>query len=86
MSHQTILDLILVFTYILNNVCEVCLELEWTIIMQVSQNGKGENYMASMHLKRMEDAFPVVHFHASQVGYTPAVKRSNVLNIRNVEK
>ena len=29
----------------------------------------------------MEDAFPVVHFHASQVDYTPVVKISNVLNI-----
>jgi hypothetical protein len=30
--------------------------------------------------------FPVVYFHASQVGCTPVVKRSNVFNIRNVEK
>ena len=30
----------------------------------------------------MEDAFPVVHFHASQVDYTPVVKINNVLNIR----
>ena len=34
----------------------------------------------------MEDAFPVVHFDARQVGYTPVVKISNVLNIRKVEK
>ena len=34
----------------------------------------------------MEDALPVVHFHASQVGYIPVVKISNVLNINKVEK
>jgi hypothetical protein len=34
----------------------------------------------------MEDTLPVVHFHASQVGYTPVVKISIVLNIRKVEK
>ena len=32
----------------------------------------------------MEDTFTVVNFHASQVGYTPVVKRSNVLNIRKL--
>ena len=34
----------------------------------------------------MENTFPVVHFHASQVGYTPVVKINNVLNIKKVEK
>jgi hypothetical protein len=34
----------------------------------------------------MEDIFPVVNFHASQVGYIPVLKRSDVLNIRKVEK
>ena len=27
----------------------------------------------------------MVYFHASQVGYTPVVKRSNVLNIRKLK-
>ena len=41
----------------------------------------------SMHLNsEARTLFPVVHFHASQVGYTPVVKRSNVLHIRKVEK
>ena len=30
--------------------------------------------------------FSMVHFHVSQVGYTPVVKIRNVLNIRKVEK
>jgi hypothetical protein len=34
----------------------------------------------------MEDTFPVVYFDARQVGYTPVVNISNVLNIRKVEK
>jgi hypothetical protein len=34
----------------------------------------------------MEETFPVVHFHASQEGYTPVLKISNVFNIRKVEK
>ena len=34
----------------------------------------------------MEDAFTVVDFHASQVGYPPVVNISNVLNIRKVKK
>ena len=32
----------------------------------------------------MEDAFPVVNFCASQVGYAPVVKKSNVLNIKKL--
>ena len=61
--------------------CEICFELEWTIIMQLYRN-RGINALK----QRMEDAFPVVHFHASQVGYTPVVNISNLLNIRKVEK
>jgi hypothetical protein len=34
----------------------------------------------------MEDAFAMVQFHASQLGYTPVVKKINVLNITKVEK
>jgi hypothetical protein len=53
----------------------------------VSKQGQGEKLFVISALKlQMEDAFPVVNFHASQVGYTPVVKISNVLNIRKVEK
>ena len=51
--------------------------------MHLSQNrDRGKKYMSSMHL---EDTFPEVHVHASQVGYTPVVKTSDVLKIRKVE-
>ena len=46
---------------------------------------RGGRCMSSMHLNR-EDTFPMDHFHASEVVYTPVVQRSNVINIRNVEK
>ena len=39
--------------------------------------------------QRMEDFIffaPLVHFHASQIGFTPVVKRINVLDIREVYK
>jgi hypothetical protein len=40
-----------------------------------------------MHLNRdWRMLFPVVYSHASEVGYTPVVNISNVLNIRKVEK
>ena len=70
--------------------CEISFDLEWTIIMHQFRNmGMG----GKMHLNsisalkyQMEDAFPMVHFHASQVSYTLVVKLSNVLNIKKVDK
>ena len=76
--------------------CEIYLDLEWTIIMHLYhaplsctclETGSGGKYMSSMHLNsEWRNAFTVVHFLASQVGYAPVVKTSNVLNIRKVEK
>ena len=61
----------------------------------VSRHRSGEGYQNNsaaekIHViyalkQRMEDDFPVVHFHASQVDYTPVVKINNVLNIRKLE-
>ena len=52
----------------------------------VSKRAAGKIHVIYALKLQMEDAFPVVHFHASQLGYTPVVNLSNVLNIRKVEK
>ena len=68
--------------------CQISFYIAWTIIMQLSWNmGMEKKYMSSINLNsEWRTLFPKVHFHASQVGYTPVVKLSNVLNIRKVEK
>jgi hypothetical protein len=49
--------------------------------------GYREKYMSSLHLNiEWRTLFPLVYFHGSQVGYTPVVKKSKLLNIRKVEK
>ena len=49
--------------------CEICFDLEWTIYHEpVSKQGQRKKYVIYAHKQRMEDAFPMVHFHASQVG------------------
>ena len=53
----------------------------------VSKQGQREITHVIYALKqRMKDAFLVVHFLASQVGYTPVVKQRNDLNIRKADK
>jgi hypothetical protein len=59
--------------------CEISFDLEWTIIRHLSWN-RGSWKNTSMHLN------PVVHFNASQLGYTPVVKQRMVLHISKVEK
>lgn len=60
--------------------CEICFDLEWTIIMHLPRNrGSGTNDM-SIHLNSNWRMLFL------QGGYTRVVKRSNVLNIRKVEK
>jgi hypothetical protein len=56
--------------------------------MHRSQTGAGEKiHVIYAPKERTGDAFPVVNFHACQVGYTPVVKISNVLNnIRKVDE
>ena len=62
---------------------EICFDLSCTCL----ETGAGGKIHVISALKwRMEDVFTVVDFQASQVGYTPVVKISNVLNIRKVEK
>ena len=39
-------------------------DLEWTIIMHLYRNGgRGKKHVIYELKKRMEDAFPTVHFH-----------------------
>jgi hypothetical protein len=66
---------------------DICFDLEWTIIMHLYRNRAGGKNKSSMHLNsEWRTLFPVVYFHASQVGYTPVVNISNVLNMRKFEK
>ena len=66
---------------------QICFDVKWTIITHLSRNrGRGKNTCHLCTEIAYGVSFPVVHFHARQVGYTPVVKKSNVLNIRKVEK
>ena len=69
LTHQTILNLIS-FLHILNNICEMSFDLEWTTITYLSEQEKKKTHHLYALEQRMEDAFPAVHFHASQVGYS----------------
>ena len=66
--------------------CEICFDLEWTIIMHLYRNRVGRKKMHVIYaLKlRLKDTFPRGLF-SCQPG-TPVVNISNVLNIKKVEK
>ena len=68
-TDQTILNSMLSL-HILNNMCEISFDLEWNIQSPISVTGAWVKKIHVIYAPKfgIEDTFPVVHFHASQVG------------------